>query len=437
MTPHRRTLRTVLAFLLTAAAGFGGAAPAHGADTIRTQPHTAVSGLDTLRASGLDGSGVKIAIIDGPADLSVPELAGADVAVKDYCKEPSSPQHTAHGTAIASLLASPDYGWAPKASYTVYDLPTQQWDELNEKCRKNQYSSYDFLINQALNDGADLITISIDAVMDASGYALARADLLGVPVLAAVGNENEDYLLSAGANLVVGVGATDLQGNRATFSDYGVGLTLMAPGTDITVREPGTGGKLTRIARNHTGTSYSAPMVTGALALAMQAWPEATGNQLLNSLLATADRDGDAWDRMTGWGSLDAVALVANDPTGLSAESPLIDKGDPDFRPTPAERSDYRDGLTDPSLLINDDEYVYRGEDRIICLQYPERCQLGTSPRLTSPTPTATAPASPAPSTPAAEQAPAVSPALIGAGVVGALGVLVAAGVFIRRRGSS
>lgn len=436
MRRYRRAFAAVLGFLFVGAAGVGGVAPAHAASKIETQPHTAVSGLDTLRAAGLDGTGVKIAIIDGPADLSVPELDGADVTVKNYCKEPSSAAHRAHGTAITSLLASPDFGWAPKASYTVYVIPIQQWEELNPTCRKNRSYSYDFLINQALTDGADLVTISVDGVMIAAGGALARADLLGVPVITAAGNENGDDLLSAAANLIVGVGANDLQGHRAKFSDYGVGLTLMAPGTDVIMREADSGGKLSRITRDNSGTSFAAPMVAGALALAMQAWPEANGNQLLNSLIATADRDGDAWDRLTGWGSLDAPGLVANDPTGLSTESPLIDKGDADFRPTPTERADYRDGLTDPSLLVNDDGYVYRGDDKIICMQYPDRCEPGTSPRFASatPTPQDTAPPSPAPSAPAATASDGASPALIGAGVVGGLAVLAAAGVFLRRR---
>ena len=439
MRRHRRAFTAVMGFVFVAVAGVGGVAPAHAASKIVTQPHTAVSGLDALRAAGLDGTGVKIAIIDGPADLSVPELDGADVTVKNYCKEPSSAAHRAHGTAITSLLASPDYGWAPKASYTVYVIPIQQWEELNPTCRKNRSYSYDFLINQALTDGADLVTISVDGVMIAAGGALARADLLGVPVITAAGNENGDDLLSAAANLIVGVGATDLQGNRAPFSDYGVGLTLMAPGTEVVMREPDSGGKLNRITRDNTGTSFAAPMVTGALALAMQAWPQANGNQLLNSLIATASRDGDAWDQLTGWGTLDAKALIANDPAALSTESPLIDKGDPEFRPLPAERSDYRDGLTDPSLLINDDGYVYRGDDKIICMQYPDRCEPGTSPRFASATPTAaaTAPPSPVPSQEAAQQDTGASPALIGAGVVGALAVLVAAGAFLRRRSRS
>nr|WP_300144382.1 S8/S53 family peptidase [Propionicimonas sp.] len=439
---NRRTRLTRVALALGLGlvwAGTLGPAPeAVSAGTIRTQPYTEVVGLDVLRERGLDGTGVTIAIIDGPPEVSVPELRGADVTVKDYCKEPASREHVAHGTAVTSLLASPDYGWAPKARYLVYNMPLQQWEQLNSKCRKSRAFNLEYLVNQALTDGADVITTSVDGVPP-SGYSLTRAAMLGVPVIAGAGNGNRNRLLLGRANLITAVGATDLSGKRAPFSSYGAGLTVMAPGTNVTTRGYGSGGRLSRIEKNAKGTSFAAPMVAGALALARQKWPDADGNQLLNALLATARRPSSEWNPTTGWGTLDAVALIDTDPSGLSHENPLADKGEPDRSPTLAEQADYRDGLTDPSLLVNDDGYIYRGEDQIICMQYPDRCQLGTSPRLQLASPEPTATPSPVATEPPAEPSASsdASPMLVGAGVVGVLAVLGVAFWFLRRRGGS
>lgn len=420
-----------LGLALAWAGGLGPVPEAVSAGTIRTQPYTGVVGLDTLRERGLDGTGVTIAVIDGPADTSVPELRSSDVTVRDYCKAPASRKHVAHGTAVTSLLASPDYGWAPGARYLVYDKPVQQWEQLNAKCRTSQAFTDEYLINQALTDGADVITISVDGDPP-SGRSLARAAMLGVPVIAAAGNGNRSRLLLGSANLIVAVGATDLSGERAAFSNYGAGLTVMAPGTNVTTRDYGSDGRLSRIEKNAKGTSFAAPMVAGALALARQKWPDADGNQLLHALLSTAHHTSSEWNPTTGWGTLDAVALIDTDPSGLPHENPLADKGEPDRKPTLAEQADYRDGLTDPSLLVNDDGYVYRGDDQIICMQYPDRCQLGTSPRFASASPSAAEAVTPAATAAAGSPAPTAgtegvgpSPILLG---LGALAVLLALG---------
>ena len=105
-----------LAMVVLAIGGLA-VAPADADDTIRTQWYTAPTGLDELKARGLDGTGVTIAIIDGPIDTSVPELVGADITVNDPCGAPTAPAEAAHATRVASILASPDFGWAPKAKY--------------------------------------------------------------------------------------------------------------------------------------------------------------------------------------------------------------------------------------------------------------------------------------------------------------------------------
>ena len=98
------------------------AAPAHAADTITAadQAYFSYYGLDRARAKGYTGKGVTIAMIDGKVDTSVPELAGANITVKIPCTITTSPSVESHGTGVASILVSADYGVAPKVSLLAY-----------------------------------------------------------------------------------------------------------------------------------------------------------------------------------------------------------------------------------------------------------------------------------------------------------------------------
>ena len=438
-----RALAPALALLVAV----GGAVPAAAEDgtPIRSQWYVGSSGLADLRQQGLDGSGITIALIDVAPPADVPELRDAQVSVTDPCTDASSRSDIEHTTAVLSLLASPEYGWAPRASYHVYVRPDTN-EPTDAGCAADLSYTVAALINRALDDGADLISIQVvESVSESAGYAVARAELAGVPVIAGVGNDGTQRILTTSRlNYTVGVGASTKKGTRARFSNRGLPLTVSAPGVDLTVRRFGGGGELSRIERTQ-GTSYATPMVTGALALAMQAWPQATANQLVGSMMVSANRTTSDYDPQLGWGVLDARELVATDPTGYPTESPLSQKNPGDY-PSPEQVADYRDGLADPSAINGDDTYVYRGDDELICDNPGVRCELNTSPRFASASPGASPAGSVAPASstasPAAPATPTAAPAapdgggaLIGIGIaaaVVAIGVLAA--VLLRRR---
>jgi len=407
--------------------------------TITTQPDYAASGIKALHAQGLDGSGIKIAIIDGPVDTSVPELRGVKVITKSFCKTKFAPSSVAHATAIASILASPDYGWAPKATILNYTTATI-YDEFGDCDPAYIGDDLGFVINQALNDGADVISISIEwkgGITGIAPYALIRAANLGVPVVAGVGNDNISIDSSglAAANTVIAVGAIDGTSRKASYSNYGTGLDLMAyGGPPLTVRDPDKAGNLTVITKNRWGTSLATPMVAGALALAKQKWPNASGNQLERVLLDTADGKADHhvnWTEKMGYGTLNAKLLVATDPSGYSDENPNLTKNDI-APPQAADFQAYNNGTVDPNDTLGDNSYTYRGCNQAILNNLPDgakaepgpACQTA-SPSPSNPAPTTT-PTSPPP-TPPSDTATGILwlPIGIAAGIIIIIAVIV------------
>lgn len=390
-----KLVRLAIAVLLTAQmAVLGASTPAQADDTIRTQWYVKPSGLAALKAKGLDGAGLTIAVIDvGVPDLTVPELRGAQVTTVKPCTDKPKASENAHATNVTALLASPDYGWAPKSKYLAYVQVMKQTPDYDDKsCVEDNTYTFGWAVNDAINRGVDLITIQVlSGGASDMDYALVRAAEKGIPVICGLGNSPRRETSVIGTkNLVVGVGAADASNRRASYSAWGPGLSIIAPGVNIMTRDVDAYGKLARI-HKWWGTSYSAPIVAGAMALARQAWPNANGNQLVRSLLFTATRPTDSYSEDTGWGSLNAAKFVSYDPSKLSKESPLKQKISTE-NPTSKEYRDYLDGMTLPDDVgANDTDYVYRGDAPAAC-QVAPRCEFKTSPQLVS--------ASPSPSSP-------------------------------------
>ena len=101
-------------------------APAH-ADEITSQEYVSYYYLDSAHAKGYTGKGVTIALIDGPVELSDPELAGANITDKSRCTIKSSEAGKYHANHMAALIVSQKYGVAPDA--TLYTYQTSSNDD--------------------------------------------------------------------------------------------------------------------------------------------------------------------------------------------------------------------------------------------------------------------------------------------------------------------
>ena len=340
--------------------------------------------LDAARAKGYTGKGVTIAIIDGKVDTSVPELAGANVVDKSPCAINGSNESASHGTGIASLLVSQDYGIIPDATLLAYQS-IDSTSYAGKDCPMKAGAlptDLSSLVNQAINDGASIVNFSASSSMRRADlkWAIARAMSQGVIITASVGNggadENENHLSRWSG--VVGVSAIDTDGKFASYSSWGQGVTTTAVGGPFTERNI-SDGKI----GSTQGTSYSAPIVAGALAQARAQWPNATANQLLQLLVNTAVGHENGWNQYGGYGAANLGGMLNTDPSQYPDENPLADKGG-GTSPTPAEVQQYADGLVDPSEIAYDNSYAYRGldESQITNKDNTYPIHLGTSPRF-------------------------------------------------------
>lgn len=340
--------------------------------------------LDAARAKGYTGKGVTIAIIDGKVDTSVPELAGANVVDKSPCAINGSNESASHGTGVASLLVSQDYGIVPDATLLAYQS-IDSTSYAGKDCPMKAGAlptDLSSLVNQAINDGASIVNFSASSSMRRADlkWAIARAMSQGVIITASVGNggadENENHLSRWSG--VVAVSAIDTDGKFASYSSWGQGVTTTAVGGPFTERNI-SDGKI----GSTQGTSYSAPIVAGALAQARAQWPNATANQLLQLLVNTAVGHENGWNQYGGYGAANLGGMLNTDPSQYPDENPLADKGG-GTSPTPAEVQQYADGLVDPSEIAYDNSYAYRGldESQITNKDNTYPIHLGTSPRF-------------------------------------------------------
>jgi len=128
---------------------------------------------------------------------------------------------------------------------------------------------------------------------------------------------------------ILAVGANQSNGQRASFSDHGTALDLVAPGV---------GTPTTQIGNTYSspnGTSFASPHVAAVAGLILSINPNLTQLQVANIIESTArkirtdlytysttaGRPNGTWNNQMGYGLLDAHAAVRGALCGLSTVS--------------------------------------------------------------------------------------------------------------------
>ena len=162
-------------------------------------------------------------------------------------------------------------------------------------------------IRYATDNGADVINMSLSGFAESQGLndAIDYAYSKGSVVIAAAGNaaigafgENIDIVQTYpacsdnGENQVIAVAALDSNDKKAAFSDYGTKcIDMSAPGVDLystQTIDPGNGLNVA-YGSGWSGTSFSAPLVSGVAALLLSENPSLSNKQIGEILIASGD----------------------------------------------------------------------------------------------------------------------------------------------------
>ena len=176
-------------------------------------------------------------------------------------------------------------------------------------------------IEWAVDNGADVINLSLSSpspstpMLDAVNYAWNS----GVIVVAASGNDGDTLDPSVRypakyANALA-VGATNNAGARASFSNYGPELDVMAPGEGVTSTAATGFGNSGGWYATGSGTSFATPHVAGVVGL-MISHGITDKNAIVSALTSTAvDAGAAGFDNLYGYGIVDAAAALGSADT--------------------------------------------------------------------------------------------------------------------------
>ncbi|MES2923670.1 MAG: S8 family serine peptidase [Verrucomicrobiota bacterium] len=206
------------------------------------------------------GGGVKVAVLD-TGIVEHPALPGfsQSIAITPFPQDPA--KINGHGTAIASLIGGNDPS-APGIAPAVELVSIRVGDDSG---RADSFALAAGIL-AAVDAGVQIINISMGTTENNPliEEAVLYAHDQNVVIVAASGNsEQADACYPAAYPSVISVGSVDARGEHLDFSNYGTYLSVTAPGYAINAAWPGN--RYSAV----SGTSASAPIVTGAIAATM------------------------------------------------------------------------------------------------------------------------------------------------------------------------
>jgi len=345
-----------------------------------TQEFRESDGLDNINAlpafeSGGSGAGVMVGVVDTGVDTDQPDLdanispLSTDVVRAD---EPlvDGDQEGGHGTIVSGIIAAErnNRGVMGVAfESTILMARAEQTGSCEDECTFSD-GAIARGIRHAVDNGARVVNVSLggESFGPAVQSAVQDAAANDVVVVISAGNDgevdpggfaqiaNDDI---AGDNIII-VGASAQDDTIADFSNRAGNLQasfLVAPGQDLTSTvpqdfcDPGPG---ICVGFGVAGTSFSAPHVTGAVAVLAQLFPALTGPEIREILFESARDLGDAGiDDVFGHGLLDLGAAVQ--PIGTTSMPTSEDGGTSETMTGSgmATSAAFGDALADSGLL--------------------------------------------------------------------------------------
>ncbi len=263
---------------------------------------------------GYGSSSIKVAVLDSGIRATHEDLAANYIGGYNYVNGNNNPNDDCgHGTHVSGTVAAitdNGKGVAGMSQASIIHHRVLGSALFGTQCSGSQ-SNINAAIMDAADDGARIVSMSLGGGgYSASGdsaveYAYAR----NVLVVAASGNDSSSSSVSypAAYTNAIAVGATTSSKVRASYSNGGAELEIVAPGSNVYSTSYSSDTSYTTM----SGTSMATPHVAGALALALSCDSSLTNIQLRNLMKNTAEDLGTSgWDNLYGHGLLRIDSLV-------------------------------------------------------------------------------------------------------------------------------
>ena len=261
----------------------------------RQWAHGAVRIFEARAHAGFDDAGdVIVAVVDSGIDQQHPDLRNSVHSFTNYVSAESDKDLIGHGTHVSGIIAAGRdnavgvAGLCAAKIMAVKALPVED--------RNFDAKAYYRALNHPIEHGAHVLNLSLGGEIDPAERDII-ADVLaaGIVVVAAVGNEYEEgnpTEYPAAYAGVIGVGASDEMDRRASFSNTGPQVALLAPGVAILSTTP----HYPSLDAQHLlydswpGTSMATPHVAAAAALLLARRPRLKPAGVRRVLTSSADR---------------------------------------------------------------------------------------------------------------------------------------------------
>jgi len=261
---------------------------------VATQPNPPSWGLDRIDQRNLPlnssytypdsaGSGVRAYIIDTGIRFTHQTFGGRAISGFDAIDGGAADDCHGHGTHVAGTVGGSQYGVAKAVTLVGVRVLNCSGSGTSAQVvagvdwvTGNHAAGQKAVANMSLGGGADT---SIDTAVNNSIND-------GVTYAIAAGNSNANACNSSPARVAaaITVGATDINDQRASFSNFGTCLDIFAPGVNI------TSAWMTSDTATNTisGTSMATPHVAGAAALILGAGANQTPQQVRDAMVNNA-----------------------------------------------------------------------------------------------------------------------------------------------------
>lgn len=268
-------------------------------------------------------SSVKIAIVDTGIDQNHPDLGGKVIGRANFTNNPDI-DNNGHGTHVAGIAAALTNNTIG-VSGLGYDTSL-----LSAKVLDFSGSGYYSWISNGIiwsaDNGAKVINLSLGGSSNSTtlGSAVNYAWSKGSVVVAAAGNNrSSNPIYPANLNNVLSVAATDINDQKANFSNYGTWIDVASPGVSILSTYKGSYAYL-------SGTSMATPLVSGLAALIFADNPALLNSQVVDKIKSSADKiaqTGRYWEsgRINACSALDCnLSFATPSPSPTPIATPVI-----------------------------------------------------------------------------------------------------------------